>query len=116
MSIYFIAKDGHDLWNPAAVTARLFWDQAESVGRIISIETGLGPIISDEVIVDDARFKLFVGAFADFILKLDRESGGRALAETCFGIAGALAQKLGGISFSELELVRLIEGGRRIVG
>jgi hypothetical protein len=52
MSVYFIADDRRGLWNPASDTARLFHDQCTSVARMLGVESGLAPIISDEVIVD----------------------------------------------------------------
>jgi hypothetical protein len=115
MSIYFVTKDGRDLWNPASLTARLFHNQAESVAKLIPSETGLGPIVSDEVILDEARFALFAKAFAGFILKMDRRSGAWALSENCFGMVAALAEKSGGAVFNDVELLPLVERGRRIL-
>jgi hypothetical protein len=116
MSIYFTTREGRDLWNPANVTGRLFHDQVNSVARILAIESGLGPIASDEVIVDEPKFLQFVKSFAEFVLTADPESGGRAVAQNCLGIAGALAEKLGGRMSDVPEIVSLICDGRRVVG
>jgi hypothetical protein len=116
MSIYFISKDAGDLWNPASVAGRLFFEQAESVARTIGVATGLGAIVSDEVVVDKENFIPFAEAFANFLLRTGPRSGGRMLLEGCFSIVGALAYKLGATTLDDPAIAGLIANGRRVVG
>lgn len=96
MSVYFCTVDEQDLWNPATIVARLFRDQVESVARVLGIESGLGEIVSDEVVVDKVKFEAFMAAFSGLMLRTAPESGVHSLMGGCFEIVLALGDKLGG--------------------
>ncbi len=116
MSIYFMTASRQDVWNPASATGRLFCDQVESVARLLEVESGLGAIVSDEVVVNDEKFVSFVQSFAERLLRTSAESGAYRLLEGCFSIAGALALKLGARLPEDDTVARLVSEGRRIVG
>ncbi len=116
MSTCFTSRSGKKLWWPANLGARVFHDQAEAVGRMIEVETGLGPIVHDEVVVDDAKLEAFVNAFTVFMLRVADNSTARALLENCFAIAVAMAKKAGA-KLPELgRLADLLARGERWVG
>ena len=81
MSIYFVTSDGRDLWNPSSFTAQLFCDQAESIARHLGVDSGLGPIVSDAVVVSELSFVSFAQSFAVQLSQVDPESGAHALLE-----------------------------------
>jgi Family of unknown function (DUF6086) len=116
MSIYFVAPNGLDVWNPSSLTGRLFCDQVESVSRLLGIESGLGTIVSDEVAVNDEKFMSFAQSFAGLLLRTDPESGAYRLLEGCFCVVGALAAKLGARLPDDRAITRLVSNGHRIVG
>lgn len=116
MSIFFVTNEGNEIWNPASDTARLFCDQVASIARLLSVETGLGAIISDEVIVDAAQFKAFAAAFSGFMLRLQPDGKAWLLVAGCFSFVGALAERLGAQPVVEPELTRLIANGIRVIG
>ena len=116
MSIYFVTSDGRDLWNPSSFTAQLFCDQAESIARHLGVDSGLGPIVSDAVVVSELSFVSFAQSFAVQLSQVDPESGAHVLLEGCFSIVGALAAKLG-VEWSHHEATaRLVSDGARLVG
>ncbi|NMO20002.1 hypothetical protein HPC49_21955 [Pyxidicoccus fallax] len=116
MSIYFMTPNKRDVWNPASVTGRLFCEQVESVARLLDVESGLGAVVSDEVVVNDEKFVSFVQSFAERLLRTSAESGAYLLLEGCFSIAGALAVKLGARLPDDDTIATLVSEGRRIVG
>ena len=71
MSIYFVTSDGRDLWNPSSFTAQLFCDQAESIARHLGVDSGLGPIVSDAVVVSELSFVSFAQSFAVQLSQVD---------------------------------------------
>jgi hypothetical protein len=95
MSIFFVTRDGDDLWNPASAKALAFHAQAAAVGALLGLETGLGPIVSDECVVEAAAFGAFEAAFVARVLgELERPTRDDELDRT-FSIVLALGEALG---------------------
>ncbi len=95
MSIFFVTNEGNDIWNPGRVTAQMFCAQVTSIAREVGVESGLGAIISDQVIVDVEKFKAFAVAFAKYMLCLQPNDKAWTLLAGCFSFVGALAERLG---------------------
>jgi hypothetical protein len=115
MSVYFIAKDSLDIWNPANIAARLFCDQAESAARVLGTETGLGQIIADEVAVDNEKFISFAASLSGLVIKTQPGSAARRLLEACCSLVLALAQKLGADLPDDPVVAQLAATGRRVI-
>src|SRR4051812_34835899 len=95
MSIYFVECDGRDVWNPSSDAARTFHALAEAIARPLGVETGLGPIKSDEVVIDRTRFAAFGSAFAARLLSTSDNSGYHVLAGGVFAVVLGLHFTLG---------------------
>lgn len=64
MSIMFSAN-GTSVWWPASTVGRLFREQAEAVATALDIQSGLGELFADEVVIDLPVFEEFVMRLAD---------------------------------------------------
>lgn len=117
MSVFFIASDGRDVWNPASEAARVFLEQATMMARILGIDSGLGPLVSDEVVIDEARFAKFGSAFAKRMLEYPDGTCFHALMGGCFSVVLGLGCELGLPAPSDDSRVgRYEREGRRLVG
>ena len=118
MSIYFIAGDT-DLWNPASFTGRLYCEQANAVARLLNVDSGVGPVLKDEVVVDAERFKAFAAAYAREVLACgprEHLSSVRVLLDGCFAFTAAMAHKLGAEFPSNRTLTELLGLGSQLIG
>ena len=86
MSVFFLSSEGEDAWNPSSDVAEVFLAQADTVARLLKIESGLGPIRGDEVIIDGSRFAAFGAAFARRMLQSADDSAMHKLLGGCFAI------------------------------
>jgi hypothetical protein len=64
MSVMF-SVDGTSVWWPASDIGRLFKEQAEAVAAALGVQSGLGDLYADEVVIDLPVFEAFVMMLAD---------------------------------------------------
>jgi hypothetical protein len=60
MSVFFNDQHGSELWNPGSLSARLFVEHAGALERALEGDSGVGPIVADEVTVDTDRLRAFI--------------------------------------------------------
>jgi hypothetical protein len=117
MSLYFTSND-RDVWNPASGTGRLYSDQVASLARELGVESGLAPVISDEVKIDETVFVAFVQAGLAFSLQLGADSLPRALVSPVLAVSVALVETLGSAALPPLpdSLVGPVAAARLHIG
>lgn len=117
MSVYFLANE-RELWNPGVLTARFFCDAVASISQILRIESGLGPILSDEVHVDPVRLHAFALALLNFLNRDPASAIGVLLSGTC-AIVLALdvaATKGEGPIATDPNLLEYLQVGQAAIG
>lgn len=62
MSVWFNSTCGHELWNPSNRAADFFIAGVRSVEAVLEAESGIGPIVQDEVIVEASMLSNFMVA------------------------------------------------------
>jgi len=55
-----VSSDNRDVWEPSLAVGYLFVDQIHSLERLVGLESGVSPVVSDEVTIDPARFQSFI--------------------------------------------------------
>jgi hypothetical protein len=55
-----VESEGQELWSPSLQTGRLFEEQVRALERLTGMESGVSPIVSDEIRIDAGRFRVFV--------------------------------------------------------
>lgn len=117
MSIYFVDGNEHDLWNPSSIVARAFVSQAFFVAKELGVTSGLGEIVSDEVVVDPEALYRFGEEFAEFLSSFAEDSKTAVLLGGCFAIVLGLNEMLSQpVAFDSPQLLRYAELGRNLVG
>jgi hypothetical protein len=93
MSVMF-SVDGLSVWWPASTVGRLFKEQAEAVATALEIQSGLGELFADEVVIDLPVFEAFVMSLAEqyntpyYVVK--------SLITGVFGTSYVMAERAGG--------------------
>lgn len=117
MSIYFSVGDGRDVWNPSSEVARVFLAQTEVMAHYLAMDSGLGPVVSDEVIIDTMRFAAFTSAFTQRMLEYADDSCFHALMSGCFSIVLGLRNQLHmSTPTNDPRIVQYARAGDTLVG
>jgi hypothetical protein len=114
VSVYFLANE-KDLWNPGFLAARFFCDAVASISGMLGIESGLGPILSDEVVVDPVALHAFALQMRELLLNRDPTSATRVMLSGTFAIVVALdvaATEGGGSFLTDPSLVEYVNLGQ----
>lgn len=117
MSLYFTSRE-RDIWNPASETGRLYCEQVASIAKELGVESGLGPVISDEVEIDEGVFVAFVQAALALCLTLGAGALSGLLILPSLAISVALAEQLGSADLPAIPafLVDAVAAARAHVG
>ncbi len=86
---------GRSIWEPTLRVGKCFVAQVKSIEEVLDIESGVSPIISDEVDINLAKFESFLSLCLG---KLERTNDGElfALIMGCLQVCIALNWKMGG--------------------
>lgn len=109
-----VAARGRSIWEPSMKVGFCFVDQVRSLETLLKVESGVSPIISDEVEINPVLFEAFVAHCLD---RLERTNNGElfALVMGCLQICIALNWKIGGnLPSVSSRLKPLIEGASLI--
>ena len=78
MSIIIYATSGQTIWEPSLDVAKLFVEHARLLEPLCGVLSGVGPVVSDEVVIDPHQFGRFL------------QAGGRLLEQSNSGPLHAL--------------------------
>lgn len=101
---------GRSVWEPSLRVGYCFVAQVRTIEDLLSIKSGVGPVISDEVDINFAEFDNFL---QDYLEKLEQTNNGPFFALTmgCIQVCISLHRKIGGkLPTISPKLRPLIEG------